>query len=51
MDEAKTILLDAAKLTGWKMEDMLDVVCDYINEYVGTQGLKDYVKQLVEEER
>lgn len=51
MDEAKTILLDASKLTGWKTEDMLDVVCDYINEYIGVQDLKQYVKELVEEEK
>ena len=50
MDEAKTILLNAADVTGWEFEDMLDVVCDYINEYVGTYGLKSYVAEIVEEE-
>lgn len=50
MDEAKSILLSAADITGWDDEDMLDIVCDYINEHVGTYGLKEYVRSAVEDE-
>ena len=52
MDEAKSILLDAADFIGWDEEDMLDVVCDFINERgnIEIRELRQYVKEVIEDE-
>lgn len=49
-DEAKIILEAAAEHTGWGLESMLDVICDYVNEHHGTNKLLIYVQDLVNEE-
>ena len=50
MDEAKSILLDAADFIGWDEDDMLDVVCDFINERGLVVELKHYIKEEIEDE-
>jgi hypothetical protein len=49
-DDAKTILETASDYTGWNVDSMLDVICDYLNANHGTDEFLRHVQEAVDEE-
>jgi len=48
-EEAKAILEEASEYTGWGIEDMLDVICEYVDD-CDIVDFKEYIQEIMKEE-
>lgn len=50
MSYTRTLLEQYAQRTGWNVESMLDILCDYVDNQGSHDVLADYLQERVEEE-
>lgn len=49
--DAYRILINASDVTGWDVDSMLVVACEYIDNQMAPDAFQDYVLQCVKEEQ